>query len=160
MLVQETTTTEKPKAFYRERENYSYNGKGKGPIQRKSFAASENMRVITIAGENKGALMEVGYSQAKQGPYVNRGGKIQGGLESGSTGSGNEGRKEDSNRTATEMPVRAYMNSNVQGVNNSLLYNCSCTHHDPGIHLALSRKPGSGRGLVLKDRANGNAPNI
>lgn len=166
MVVQDTTTTEKSKVFYRERENYLHNGKEKGPTQKKSFSDSEEagMRAITISGENTGALMELGYSQAKHGLYVNRGGKVHHGHESGSTWSGNEGEKQDSNQKAMETPVRASINSNVQGVNNSILYNTSCTHHHPGVHLSFPGKPGTGRGILFKDpakaNANANAPDI
>ncbi|KAK7349403.1 hypothetical protein VNO77_06740 [Canavalia gladiata] len=34
-----------------------------------------------------------------------------------------------------------YMNSNVQCVNNSMVFHAKCTHHDPGMHLTLSNKP-------------------
>lgn len=36
--------------------------------------------------------------------------------------------------------MTAFLNSNVQGINNSIFYNCSSTDNDPGIHLSLSRK--------------------
>jgi len=46
------------------------------------------------------------------------------------------------------------MNSNVQSIHNSILYISSLTHHDPGVHLALSRKPYGE--FQVKDRVNGN----
>ena len=51
-------------------------------------------------------------------------------------------------------PLSAFMNSNVQGVNNSLVFQSSCTHHDPGVHLSLSQKPAAS-GFNVKDRGNG-----
>jgi hypothetical protein len=50
--------------------------------------------------------------------------------------------------------MNAFMNSNVQSIHNSILYISSLTHHDPGVHLALSRKPYGE--FQVKDRVNGN----
>ncbi|XP_020224167.1 uncharacterized protein LOC109806199 [Cajanus cajan] len=36
---------------------------------------------------------------------------------------------------------RMYVNSNVQCVNNSMVFNASLTHHDPGVYLAIPKKP-------------------
>lgn len=49
------------------------------------------------------------------------------------------------------------MNSNVQGVNNQCSSIVLDTHHDPGVHLSLSRKanPGGVHGIHIKDRTNG-----
>ncbi|BAT98139.1 hypothetical protein LR48_Vigan2505s000100 [Vigna angularis] len=39
-------------------------------------------------------------------------------------------------------PLRVlYANSNVQCVNNSIVLNTSLTHHDPGVHLFIPKKP-------------------
>lgn len=50
--------------------------------------------------------------------------------------------------------MKTFMNSNVQMINNSLVYNSMATHHDPGVHLRISRKPGSGNGFDVKDYGN------
>ena len=50
-------------------------------------------------------------------------------------------------------PMSAFVNSNVQAVNNSILFNTSLTHHDPGVHVFFS--DGGGRGLHLKDCGDG-----
>lgn len=126
------------------------------------------MRVVTIAGENKGAIMELGRTPNSQKKHEFGGGNSdprgsRGGGKLGSDGSNSsneEGRiksKDKSDKTISSPPLKAFMNSNVQGVNNSILFNCSCTHHDPGIHLSLSRKPngGGGHGIHIKDRTNG-----
>ncbi|XP_052194276.1 lysine-rich arabinogalactan protein 19-like [Diospyros lotus] len=55
-------------------------------------------------------------------------------------------------------PMSAFMNSNVQGVNNSILYNCSYRHHDPGVHCSLYQKAnGHGNGIKPnnEERASG-----
>lgn len=136
------------------------------------------MRVVTIAGENKGAIMELGPTpnshkkhefgggnppglHMKGDPRGSRGGGKLG--SDGNNSSNEEGRiksKDKSDKTMAPIsspPLKAFMNSNVQGVNNSILFNCSCTHHDPGVHLSLSRNPngGGGRGIHIKDRTNG-----
>ncbi|TKY64121.1 hypothetical protein E2542_SST14011 [Spatholobus suberectus] len=47
-----------------------------------------------------------------------------------------------------------YGNSNVQCVNNSMLFNASLTHHDPGMQLTIPKKP-IGEGFHLKERVGG-----
>lgn len=114
-------------------------------------------RVITISGENKGAFMELGHSHKKNNPRARNNGNEWG---SYSNSSNDEGKPKMMEKSHKEMampssPMRAFMNSNVQGVSNSFLYNSSFTHHDPGVHLALSGKPAPGRGIHLKDLING-----
>lgn len=127
------------------------------------------MRVITIAGENKGAFMEVIRSPNKKHvfegnpQYLNKSGNhksygnVWGSHSSSSSSSGEEGnpKKDKSHKERSKLspPMSTFMNSNVQGVNNSIVYNSSCTHHDPGVHLAMSRKP-SGGGFHIKERGN------
>lgn len=132
-----------------------------------SDSEDAGMRVITIAGENKGAFMEVIHSPKKHVFEGNsrflhkKDNPRSDGSDWGShSSSGEEGniKKKDKNhkgRSVEATPLSAFMNSNVQGVNNSIICNSSCTHHDPGVHLALSRKP-AGSGFHIKDRgANG-----
>lgn len=118
------------------------------------------MRVITIAGENRGAFMELIQSPKKpESKYLHKKGNSSisvDGVESEGS-SAEEGNKKDKNqkgKTASSFPMAAYMNSNVQCVNNSLLYNTSCSHHDPGVRLSLSKKP-FGEGFHLKEHADG-----
>ncbi|KAJ6675176.1 hypothetical protein OIU85_011351 [Salix viminalis] len=125
------------------------------------------MRVITIAGENKGAFMEVIRSPKKHFFEGNshtlhkEGNPRREGSDWGSqSSSGEEGnsRKKDMNHRERSMgpsPMSAFMNSNVQGVNNSIVYDSSCTHHDPGVHVSLTRKPSGFAGSHVKDRGNG-----
>ncbi|GMI98475.1 hypothetical protein HRI_003516800 [Hibiscus trionum] len=129
-----------------------------------SDSEDSGMRVITIAGENKGAFMELIKSPHRNG-FKGSPHRLQKTVVSGSSdgseyhsysSSGEEGDqklKGKSNGSNT-MPMNAFMNSNVQGVNNSIVYNSSCTHHDPGVHLSLHRKPTTG-GFHVKERSNG-----
>ncbi|XP_002533331.2 leucine-rich repeat extensin-like protein 5 [Ricinus communis] len=143
-------------------------------LHKKIFSGSEDggMRVITVAGENKGAFMEVIRSPNKK--HVFEGSphhlhkkdndpKSDGikWISYSSNGSSSEGEgkpkmkdKNHKGKGMNSLPMTAFMNSNVQGVNNSIVYNSSCTHHDPGVHLALSRKSAGG-GFHVKDRSNG-----
>ncbi|KAJ0946069.1 hypothetical protein HanPSC8_Chr03g0135121 [Helianthus annuus] len=92
------------------------------------------MKIITIAGENKGAIMDLG--KKKDNPTPSSGDENKSG--SNSEGKSNARKK---NQKLKSPLMRAIMNSNVQGVNNSILLNSSTNHHDPGVHLSFSRKP-------------------
>lgn len=187
VLVQ--TRSEKPKSWFNGTGNHfdethkpsSYAHRGNhevhkevaknGKVHRKQFSSDSDevgMRVITIAGENKGAFMEVIRSPLKHTfdgtPHTlhNKGSlKTQSdgtGWHSFSSSSDEEKSKKDKNYKAKAAmlppPMGAFMNSNVQGVNNSIVFHSSCSHHDPGVHLSLSRKP-SGNGFHVKDKGNG-----
>ncbi|XP_027337363.1 uncharacterized protein LOC113851075 [Abrus precatorius] len=91
-------------------------------------------RVITIAGENRGAYMEI--IKPQKNP-VNKMGYL-------GDGEVNANGKDKSQkvRTLSSLPKTGfYVNSNVQCINNSMVLHTSCTHHDPGVHLSLSKKP-------------------
>ncbi|KAF2313302.1 hypothetical protein GH714_010264 [Hevea brasiliensis] len=149
----------------------SKDGKTKENGQRKKISSDSEdggMRVITIAGENKGAFMEVirspnkkhafegnpNYLNKKSNP--NSDGNEWGSHSSSSSGEEGNPKKDKGHkgRSMASPPMSTFMNSNVQGVNNSIVFNSSCTHHDPGVHLAMSRKPAGG-GFNIKDRGNG-----
>ncbi|KAF5451787.1 hypothetical protein F2P56_026859 [Juglans regia] len=104
------------------------------------------MRVITIAGENKGAFMKLIQSSKKhevvhknENPKTKSHGNDWESTSSDKAVGNLKKNKSHEGKVTSSMPKRAFVNSNVQCVNNSILYNCSCTHHDPGVHLALSR---------------------
>jgi len=106
--------------------------KGKG-IHTK-LSEGHGVRVITISGENRGAYMQITRSHKKK-PFQKTG--------------NSDGEKV---RTLSSPPNRAlYGNSNVQCVNNSMLFNTSLSHHEPGVHLVVPKKP-FGKGLLLKER--------
>ncbi|KAH6814890.1 hypothetical protein C2S51_023908 [Perilla frutescens var. frutescens] len=128
VLVQESVGKQPPLVT-----NTSSKGKRETPMREKKKKASDSedlgVRVITIAGENRGALMEISYSSFKKSSKIN--GKA--------AKKANDGEDDES-----QSPLQAtatFLNSNVQGVNNSIVYNSSCSHHDPGIHLSLTRNP-------------------
>lgn len=105
------------------------------------------MRVITIAGENKGAYMELGSSN-KGNPHTlshNSRAKKDGNESGSSSSESSKSRKKD--RSKSGLPMTAFVNSNVQSVNNSILFHASCTHSDPGVHFSFSRKPNPDQGM-------------
>ncbi|CAL5195064.1 unnamed protein product [Lathyrus oleraceus] len=161
--------------FHRETQNHSnssHHGNKHVTVEEREtkerkFSDSEDsgMRVITIAGENRGAYMELVQSQKKHEPnYLHKKGnlksngiKVSGGeseFSSAEEGKINKNDKNHKGRTKSSFPMAAYMNSNVQCVNNSLLFHASCSHHDPGVRLSLSKKP-FGESYHVKEHVNG-----
>lgn len=61
--------------------------------------------------------------------------------------------KSHKGKASSSWPMTAFLNSNVQSVNNSLMYNSSCTQHDPGVRFVLSKKP-LGDGFQIKEQKN------
>lgn len=94
------------------------------------------VRVITLAGENRGATMDLGSESRNNAIYDSQkvGHKDDTMNEKDANGKGMHSR-------SVADPMLAYVNSNVQAANNSLLYNSSCAHRDPGVHLGLSNTP-------------------
>ncbi|XP_059650322.1 vegetative cell wall protein gp1-like [Cornus florida] len=113
----------------------------------KTYSDSKDfgVRVITIAGENRGAIMELGHRG------LLRDGKKS---ERNSNDEGINIKMEDKPDKMVRPLKTAFINSNVQGVNNSILLDSSFTHRDPGVHLSLSSKANGGRGAHLKDQNN------
>ncbi|KAJ8529320.1 hypothetical protein K7X08_036155 [Anisodus acutangulus] len=102
-------------------------------------------RLVTLIGENKGAIMVLNPNFTKKS-YTNVfGGKSQtvGKKEEGNTVEGEKGSKkmkeDQSDMNTMEMEESTlFINSNVQGINNSILDDSSLTHHDPGFHIFFS----------------------
>lgn len=116
--------------------------------------------IITIAGENRGAIMKLTSSGDKKDEFGNSSNNIH--IRRHNPTSSDDGKtvKTDSegmakaknkNKKSNPLLTTAFLNSNVQGVNNSILYNCSTNHHDPGIHLSLSRKSDGDYGFHHKE---------
>ncbi|XP_060216941.1 extensin-like [Lycium barbarum] len=102
-------------------------------------------RLVTLIGENKGAVMVLNPNSTKKSHTNVFGGKSQtvGKKEEGNTVEGEMGskkKKEDqSDMNTMEMEESTlFINNNVQGVNNSILDDSSLTHHDPGFHILFS----------------------
>eukprot|EP01018_Ginkgo_biloba_P012905 Gb_06276 [translate_table: standard] len=94
------------------------------------------VRVITLAGNNDGASMSMGSGWLDQDDHNESGFTIS--SNSDEVGDDNSTKKMRQERRGS---VKSIVNSNVQGVNNSILFNSSCTDRDPGVHLDLSNSP-------------------
>ncbi|CAA2986387.1 Hypothetical predicted protein [Olea europaea subsp. europaea] len=165
VLVQETI--EKfPKLMQSNSHNSSIapNGKKESPkakVPNKKTSDSEKlgMSMITLAGDNKGAVMELSPSRNKNYSITNPQSLHKNGNlakpEGEKSSSHEEGRSnKEKNKKAMAMqspPTTAYVNSNVQGVNNSIFFNSSSTHQNPGVHLSINRKANEGNGIHFKD---------
>lgn len=120
------------------------------PARHHEYKQSEpdeyGMSVLTLAGENKGAIMDLSPARKKYG-FNGSPQKLQteqSDAEKSGSGSDNESRPKNRNGMGRRsLPMTAFMNSNVQAVNNSILHNTTCSHHDPGIHLIFSGREGS-----------------
>ncbi|KAL3536671.1 hypothetical protein ACH5RR_000037 [Cinchona calisaya] len=118
--------------------------KGKMTYKKKSDTSPDQsgIRVVTLAGENKGAVMEFSPAAASRKKY-NLGQR----LGSSINGEGKQNTKDENDaRMQSKPPTDAFVNSNVQGVNNSILYNCTHKNRDPGVHLSVSRMGNGFRG--------------
>lgn len=101
--------------------------------------------VITLAGENRGATMQLGTDSLKKGSAVpiRRGYKVNPDetVETSTDGDGSfKVRSEDIKDTEDQAP-EAFVNSNIQGINNSIMSNGAITERNPGVHLVHSRFP-------------------
>ncbi|GLJ19486.1 hypothetical protein SUGI_0351920 [Cryptomeria japonica] len=73
-------------------------------------------KVITLVGENRGAAMDLRFSTDGEENYRR-------------------------NLHSKGAQLNAFVNSNVQSANNSILYDSTCTYRDPGAQLSLSNAP-------------------
>jgi hypothetical protein len=98
-------------------------------------SAAAGTTIITLAGENKGASMKVDSSAVADGRGDAAGSKERRGhkLDGSVVVSGKE-------HAGGGKGLTAFVNSNVQVINNSLMLQSSCNGGDPGVHLKLSTK--------------------
>lgn len=162
----EPRSTDNPHKGDRE-ESKKLHHKDKGNHKNISNPNSSGMRVITVAGDNKGAIMELRPSRKNQdfgnfpgnfpGKFRTWGEGEKSRSDSSSSSSSEEGKSKKDGKheeAATKALSLPYVNSNVQAVNNSILFNATCTHHDPGVHISVSRTMGTGRGFKVKKHMN------
>ncbi|KAL0547723.1 hypothetical protein IC582_012148 [Cucumis melo] len=101
----------------------------------KSHQKKQKPEVIKLKGHNVGAVMEI--NKSSTGYHL--GGETLKKNETEDVGDvhgyGHEDKKTETKKK--EPPITAFMNSNFQSVNNSLLFDSSCNHRDPGLHLAF-----------------------
>ncbi|KAJ6336920.1 hypothetical protein OIU76_006730 [Salix suchowensis] len=102
----------------------------------------KSISIVTLAGENRGATMNMGFeSTRKDGSiHIHRGYKINPDESSEATTDGEGSSKGRSSKDPlTKEPARkACINSNTQSVNNSMLFETSVSERNPGVQLNLS----------------------
>ncbi|CAN4111401.1 unnamed protein product [Withania somnifera] len=97
-------------------------------------------RLVTLIGENKGAIMVLNPNSTKKSYTHVFGGKSQtiGKKEEGEMRSKKKKEEQNDMNTMEMEESELFINSNVQGVNNSILDDSSLTDHDPGFHIFFS----------------------
>ncbi|KAK7383027.1 hypothetical protein VNO78_28692 [Psophocarpus tetragonolobus] len=104
------------------------------PMDDKQFS------VITLAGDNRGATMHLGSESAKKegSIHIHRAYKSDPEDTNEVTTDGEENTNEEEDEEEVGM---AYVNSNIQSINNSLMFHGSITERDPGVQVTLPQKP-------------------
>ncbi|KAL1210159.1 hypothetical protein V5N11_029581 [Cardamine amara subsp. amara] len=110
----------------------------------KSNGDEKSVSVFTLTGENRGATMGIGSEKDKKDGevHIHRGYRSNPDESPNTTTTETEGGRrpfkgknlEDEDE---EDKVRAYVNGNTQGINNSIVVESSVTENDPGIHMSL-----------------------
>ncbi|OIT04019.1 hypothetical protein A4A49_01516 [Nicotiana attenuata] len=101
--------------------------------------------VITLAGDNRGASMQLGSdSSRKEGAiHIHRGYKLNPDESADATDAEgySEGRRPKDARTMEDQEIEAYLNCNVQGLNNSITFDSAIAAKNPGIHMLFPHMP-------------------
>ncbi|XP_009785473.1 flocculation protein FLO11 [Nicotiana sylvestris] len=102
--------------------------------------------VITLAGDNRGASMQLGSdSSSKEGAiHIHRGYKLNPDESADATTDAegySEGRRPKDARTMEDQEIEAYLNCNVQGLNNSITFDSAIAAKNPGIHMLFPHMP-------------------
>ena len=109
-----------------------------------------SVRVITLAGENQGATMDLG-SKSKNNDMLD----FQRVNYKPNGANKNEESHDENHRHKAAGPVNAFVNSNIQAANNSILYHSTWPHRDPGVRLTLSNNPVSSKGIAPPKESRG-----
>ncbi|KAA8528655.1 hypothetical protein F0562_036010 [Nyssa sinensis] len=95
--------------------------------------------IITVAGENRGASMQLGSESAKRegAVHIQRGYKINPdeSIKGTTDAEGSSRGESEDSKTKEDQATKAYINSNIQGINDSILFNHSVAERNPGVHL-------------------------
>ncbi|CAN7054596.1 hypothetical protein BRARA_G03339 [Brassica rapa] len=100
----------------------------------------KSVSVFTLTGENRGANMAIGSEKDKKDGevHIRRGYKTNPDESPETTATETEGGTRPYPKDVEEdARVRAYVNGNSQGVNNSIICDSSVQQNDPGIHMNL-----------------------
>lgn len=106
--------------------------------EEKTARDESGVTVITLSGENRGATMDLGSEKRNDDGMVDiyRGYKLY--QDDKNEVSLEAKPKPKGNARPKGATMSTYVNSNVQGANNSILYNSSCPNRDPGVRLDIS----------------------
>lgn len=138
--LQKGTIDDVTKGIIEDLTNYVH----KVSIGKSTKAMDENpFNVITLAGENRGATMNVGSNPKKERSiHIHRAYKKNADQSHEVTTDGEESSEEESIKSMKKDEAgNAYVNSNIQSVNNSLMLQSSTNDRDPGVHMGLPQKP-------------------
>ncbi|RWW68898.1 hypothetical protein BHE74_00023541 [Ensete ventricosum] len=135
-----------------EKSSATENGSAGKPATKKKENENENeMKGITIAGYNMGAYMDLGSSHGRQIGKQ----QLHHAKGESQTEDGNDTEGKTTKTASKQKPRISAVNSNVQSVNNSLLFNASCTQGSPGVHIHLDlirrRRPEDGNSSTQKN---------
>ncbi|KAK8975700.1 hypothetical protein V6N11_021550 [Hibiscus sabdariffa] len=102
----------------------------------------QSISVLTLAGENRGASFHLGSESRKTDGlvHIHRGYKINPDDSPGATTDCegiSRGRKLKDSVTKANPASRAYVNNNIQSINNSIVSESSVNAQNPGVHLEL-----------------------
>ncbi|XP_010471634.1 PREDICTED: hepatoma-derived growth factor-related protein 2-like [Camelina sativa] len=116
----------------------------------KSNGDEKSVNVYTLTGENRGATMGIGSEKDKKDGevHIRRGYRSNPDESPNATATETEGGRkpfkgknhkdyEDDEEEEEETRVRAYVNGNTQGINNSIIVESSVSENDPGVHMSL-----------------------
>ncbi|KAK4274780.1 hypothetical protein QN277_017957 [Acacia crassicarpa] len=105
--------------------------------------ATENpFNVTTLAGDNRGATMNVGSKSGRKETLIPiyRAYKKNPEQRSEVAADGDESSEEEPGNSVENEIGNAYVNSNIQSLNNSLMCQSSINDRDPGVHMTLPQK--------------------
>ncbi|XP_010320396.2 flocculation protein FLO11 [Solanum lycopersicum] len=102
--------------------------------------------VITLAGDNRGASMQLSSNSSRKGKavHIHRGYKLNADESTDATTDAegtSKGKQTNDARTMKDQGLEAYMNCNVQGLNNSITFDSTIQGKNPGIHMIFPRMP-------------------
>ncbi|XP_010428537.1 PREDICTED: neurofilament heavy polypeptide-like [Camelina sativa] len=114
----------------------------------KSNGDEKSVNVYTLTGENRGATMGIGSEKDKKDGevHIRRGYRSNPDESPNTTATETEGGrkpfkgknpKDYEDDEEEETRVRAYVNGNTQGINNSIIVESSVSENDPGVHMSL-----------------------
>ncbi|KAK7376795.1 hypothetical protein VNO80_02212 [Phaseolus coccineus] len=108
-------------------------------VQPTQHMDDKQFSVITLVGDNRGATMHLGSESAKKegSIHIHRAYKS----DPEETNEVSTDGEENTNEEEEEELGMAYVNSNIQSINNSLMFHGSISERDPGVQLTLPQKP-------------------